>query len=105
MIAAKFLIKNGEYRGVLVSGHAGGRHGRDLVCAGVSSAVMMTINTITDFLGADAKAAVRGNKTGVLLRRPCAEASLLLRSLETHLLLIGEGRVSVLHVDDNNFIA
>lgn len=43
MIVAEFFRKNGEITGFKVSGHAGyDESGRDIVCAGVSSAVMMT---------------------------------------------------------------
>ena len=50
MIKANFYQKNGLYCGFIISGHAGGKYGQDIVCAGVSSAVMLTVNTLTDFL-------------------------------------------------------
>ena len=49
MIVAEFFRKNGEITGFKVSGHAEyDESGRDIVCAGVSSAVMMTANLITE---------------------------------------------------------
>ena len=53
MIKANFYQKNGLYCGFIISGHAGGKYGQDIVCAGVSSAVMLTVNTLTDFLVCD----------------------------------------------------
>lgn len=49
MIVAEFFKKNGEVSGFKVSGHAGyDNFGRDIVCASVSSATMMTANLITE---------------------------------------------------------
>lgn len=49
MIKAEFFKKNNNYVGFKVSGHAGyGVSGYDIACASVSSAVQITINTITD---------------------------------------------------------
>ena len=49
MIVAEFLKKNGNITGFKVSGHAGYDDiGKDIVCASVSSAVMMTANLITE---------------------------------------------------------
>lgn len=56
MIVAEFFRKNGEITGFKVSGHAGyDESGRDIVCASVSSAVMMTANLITEIFGFDAE--------------------------------------------------
>lgn len=52
MIIAEFFRKNGEITGFKVSGHAGyDESGKDIVCASVSSAVMMTANLITEIFG------------------------------------------------------
>ena len=41
----------GALQGFHLSGHAGAQeHGKDIVCAAVSSAAYMTVNTITDVL-------------------------------------------------------
>ena len=56
MIVAEFFRKNGEITGFKVSGHAGyDESGRDIVCAGVSSAVMMTANLITEIFRFEAE--------------------------------------------------
>lgn len=48
MIRARFFFKSGEITGFAVKGHADyGSYGHDIVCAAVSSAVQMTVNTIT----------------------------------------------------------
>lgn len=56
MIVAEFFRKNGEITGFKVSGHAGyDMFGKDIVCAGVSSAVMMTANLVTEIFGFEAE--------------------------------------------------
>lgn len=52
MIAATFLTSRlGGVVGFEVSGHAGlSESGSDILCAAVSSAVFLTVNTITDVL-------------------------------------------------------
>ncbi len=51
MIRVRFYTDREQLTGFRVSGHAGaGTAGEDIVCAAVSSAVYMTVNTITDIL-------------------------------------------------------
>lgn len=52
MIDAGFLTENDGYLlGFTVQGHSGrGEPGTDVLCAAVSSAVYLTINTVTDVL-------------------------------------------------------
>ncbi len=92
MVNAVFYCKKGLYRGFIISGHAGGKYGQDIVCAGVSSAVMLTINTVTDFFMADASVKIEENKAGLRLNNPQAdnEARALIFSLENHLKLLAE---------------
>ena len=92
MVNANFYRKDGLYQGFIVSGHAGGVFGQDVVCAGVSSAVMLTLNTITDFLNADAAVRVEDNKVGLKLTSPenGDNARALIFSLEKHLRLLTE---------------
>ncbi|MBR2530035.1 MAG: ribosomal-processing cysteine protease Prp [Lachnospiraceae bacterium] len=55
MIRAEFLQSEGKYRGFRVKGHAGyAESGQDIVCASVSSAVMLAANIITDGFKRDA---------------------------------------------------
>lgn len=49
MIQAIFTVSEGYIQGFDVSGHAGyGEEGEDILCASVSSAVLMAANTITE---------------------------------------------------------
>lgn len=92
MVKAVFYCKNGLYKGFIISGHAGGEYGQDIVCAGVSSAVMLTVNTITDFFVSDVSVKVEENKVGLRLNNPEAdsEARALIFSLENHLKLLAD---------------
>lgn len=92
MVKADFYRKNGLYCGFIVSGHAGGRFGQDIVCAGVSSAVMLTLNTVTDFFNSNASVRIEENKVGLRLNSPPSDdnARALIFSLENHLRLLSE---------------
>ncbi len=55
MIRVRFQTADGLLTGFTLSGHAGmGEYGQDIVCASVSSAALMTANTITEIIGAAA---------------------------------------------------
>ncbi len=94
MVRARFFRKDGLYCGFIVSGHAGGRYGQDIVCAGVSSAVMLAANTVTDFFEADASVKIKANAIGLKLNDPKADnsapARALIYSLKEHLKLLAE---------------
>ena len=52
MTTATFFKKNGKIQKFNVSGHSGySEQGSDIVCAAVSSMVMLTVNVITEDLG------------------------------------------------------
>lgn len=91
MVKANFYIKNGLYSGFIISGHADGDYGSNIVCAAVSSAVMLTVNTLIDFLRADVKISVKENSVGIKLNVPARDgtARAVVFSLEEHLSLIG----------------
>lgn len=56
MITAEFLTHSGSFWGVLVSGHAEyDESGKDIVCAAVSAATIMALNTVTEVLRAKAQ--------------------------------------------------
>ena len=92
MVKADFYRKNGMYCGFIISGHAGGQYGQDIVCAGVSSAVMLTVNTVTDFYLSDADVKIKENKVGLKLNDPQKDnnSRALIFSLENHLKLLAE---------------
>ncbi len=95
MIKAEFLRYSGALVGFSVSGHAGaGEYGQDIVCSAVTSAVMLTANTITDFLLADADVKIGENKVSLeLLDSDSAKsttAEQVIASFEKHLEIIAE---------------
>lgn len=92
MVKANFYRKDGIYCGFIVSGHAGGRYGQDIVCAGVSSAVMFTLNTVTEFFLSDVEVKIKENTVGLKLNNPQKDnnARALIFSLENHLKLLSE---------------
>ncbi len=62
MTIAEFFRKNGEFTGFKVKGHSGyGEQGNDVVCASVSSAVMLTANLITEIFGYEADVSAVGD--------------------------------------------
>lgn len=75
MIRARFFHAGGRLCGFAVSGHAGyAAAGRDIVCAGVSSAVQMAANTVTEVLRAGARVRTEGDTVELLLaQRGAAE--------------------------------
>ncbi len=88
--------------GFTVAGHSGSAEkGQDIICAGVSSAVMLTINTITDFIGAIAEVDVSPDKEGyasLLLTAPYSEQAVtMIKSFFAHLTILEEeyGHISV----------
>ena len=95
MIKAEFLSYGKDLVGFSVSGHAGaGRYGQDIVCAAVSSAVMLTANTITEFLFTKADVKVLDNKVLLVIRDPDSASSIagkqVIASFKKHLELISE---------------
>jgi len=55
MTRIKFFESGGVITGFELEGHAGaGLYGNDIVCAALSSAVLMAANTITEIIGAKA---------------------------------------------------
>ena len=62
-LKAVFYKQDGRFSGFSVSGHAGyGSEGNDIVCAAVSSTVMLVCNTITEFFKANAEVKVMENE-------------------------------------------
>lgn len=56
MIRARFYYRGGVPVGFHLLGHAGwGVQGQDILCAAVSSAAYLTVNTVTDFYHCPAK--------------------------------------------------
>ncbi len=82
MIRAKFNIRNGSFT---IEGHSGSAEsGQDIVCAAVSSAAYMTVNTITEILGEDVEASVTDGYMKIRLCGKNQAATDILRGLELH---------------------
>ena len=92
MIQVRFERHGGEYAAVAVCGHAGfDDPGRDIVCAGVTSAVQLVVNGITEVLGLPADCQVgEGSISLRLPPRSRADASDWMRALYLHLGLLEE---------------
>ncbi|MGN1423235.1 MAG: ribosomal-processing cysteine protease Prp [Oscillospiraceae bacterium] len=81
MLKAVFYRHNGSPTGFSVSGHAGyGDEGTDIVCAAVSSAVMLVCNTVTDFFKVKADVSVEENRVTLRLKEKNEAAEKLLES-------------------------
>ncbi|MDE7194288.1 MAG: ribosomal-processing cysteine protease Prp [Oscillospiraceae bacterium] len=103
MIKAVFYRhSSGGSEGVLcgfsVSGHAGcGSEGNDIVCAAVSSAVMLVCNAVTDHFKAAAEVGVEENRITLALKEENTPAQRLIEAFYGHLEIIAEehGRVKL----------
>lgn len=90
MIKATFYKSGKDYCGFELSGHSGfAREGRDIVCAAVSSAVYLAVNTLTDAFKIDADITVSEGYMKAALQ-PCSESNLLFEGLYNHLLQLSE---------------
>ena len=103
MIESEFLRYDGSFVGFSVSGHAGaGPFGKDMICAAVSSAVMLTANTITDYLYCKADVKDSGNKIMLVIKDPDSAMSIaakqVVASFHRHMELLAEnskGKINV----------
>lgn len=83
MIRAQFNIPKGSFK---INGHSGSAEsGQDIVCAAVSSAAYMAVNTITEILGEKVEASVRDGYMKVTLCSGTDAAKDILRGLELHI--------------------
>ena len=88
MIRAEFFAdESGTLTGYHITGHAGyDEVGRDIICAFVSSAAYMTANTITEVIGANARAeAEDGEMTVMVDKNDAARCRDALEGLRLHL--------------------
>lgn len=92
MVTANFLMTaSGNCKGFSVSGHSGySVSGSDIVCASVSSAVMLTINTANEFFGLNAIVKVDDNKISCSVQNSTKESDKLFLSLKEHLSAVSE---------------
>ena len=87
MIAADFFKDQSDVlTGFRVTGHAGmADFGYDVCCASVSSAVMMTANTITEAFKLDAEVEVDENEIRLKMKVPDENADKVIMGLLIHL--------------------
>ena len=95
MIKIDFLVlKSGELVGFEISGHANyANHGKDIICAAVSSTAYMTINSISELLKIDAEIRINEKHGYMYLSVPysdCKTCELILKSFKMHMLLMEE---------------
>ena len=95
MIKAVFAVKGEKFIGFTVKGHSGyAESGNDIICAGVSSALMLTVNTITDFFSVAADMDIRPDNEGYAkfrLKVPYVDdACTMIKSFYTHLTIFEE---------------
>ncbi len=83
MIRAEFDIRNGSFT---IKGHSGSAEsGQDIICAAVSSAAYMVVNTITEILGEEVEADVDDGYMKISLCGKSKAATDILRGLELHI--------------------
>ncbi len=107
MIKCVFFQSEGLLCGFEISGHAGaGTAGNDIVCAAVSSAAYMTVNTLSEILKIDAEPEVGGAFMKLALTAAQAEkARDLLKGFELHIIQTGKanpGKIKVVYGGQKN---
>lgn len=87
MITVKFFTERGNLQGFEVKGHSGlAERGNDILCAAVSSACYMTVNTLTEVLKSDVN--VKVNEDGYMkavIKNETSEAENLLKGFQMHI--------------------
>lgn len=86
MISAVFNIRHSKPFGFTIKGHSGSAEsGQDIVCAAVSSAAYMAVNTVTEILGCDVDADVHDGYMKISLRGDSDAAKDIFSGLLLHL--------------------
>ncbi|MGN0660922.1 MAG: ribosomal-processing cysteine protease Prp [Oscillospiraceae bacterium] len=103
MITASFFKSGNDFLGFEVAGHADyGDFGNDIVCAGVSSAVMLTANAVTDGFGIKADAQAEGETVRLRLSAADENATRLISALKNHLELLSsqyKGTIKIVNLE------
>lgn len=92
MITALFKVTGqGSYEGFSFSGHSGySEAGSDIVCAAVSSAVMLTVNSCIDGFNVDAVPEVFDDTVRFTVNKKSSDADRLIGALKEHLEALSE---------------
>lgn len=86
MIAARFISRGGSLCGFVISGHDGSRPaGESILCAAVSSAALLTANTLTEIFGCAAETDEADGYLSVQVTDRQETASRLIAGLRLHL--------------------
>ena len=100
--ASFFVLDSGELVGFEISGHSGySESGSDIVCAAVSSAAYMAVNTMTDVIGADVDLAVNertGYMSAMVSEKDIAKCSDILKGFKIHMLILEQMHASNINV-------
>ncbi len=89
MITARFFNQGDLLTGFEISGHGGGVHGRDIICAAVSSSAYMAANTITEIISAQADIKTDDGYMCVKVQ-PMGETQAILKGLRLHLISLSK---------------
>ena len=91
MIRVTFRTRQEQLTGFRITGHAGaGTAGEDIVCAAVSSAAYMTVNTLTDVLDLPAAITVEDGLMDVTVTGDATAAQALLSGFRLHMTALQE---------------
>ncbi len=96
-----YVTSSGELLGFHMTGHSGyAEQGSDIVCAAVSSAAFMTVNTITDVIHTDCELDVDdGDMTLRIFRRDAAQCRDILSGLKLHMTQLQEQYCDYINVN------
>ena len=91
MIRATFYRKGNKLCGFEISGHSGyAEQGSDIICASVSSAAYMAVNTVTEIIGEYGEATVDDGYLEFITESDKNEVQAVLKGLELHVKALAE---------------
>ncbi len=91
MIKATFYKKDDIIKGFEISGHSGyAEEGSDIICASVSSAAYMTVNTVTDVIGEYGEAEVSQGYLKFICESNRPEVQAVLKGFVLHVNALAE---------------
>ncbi|MFR6065443.1 MAG: ribosomal-processing cysteine protease Prp [Eubacterium sp.] len=86
MIKVEFFRSENLLNGFTAKGHSmSAEHGQDLICAFVSSACLMTANTVTEIVGLSAEAEADDGYLRLAIKEDPTPAQDILNGLKLHL--------------------
>ena len=86
MIKVIFFIKGENISGFSLTGHADyDDYGKDTVCAAVASAALMTANTVTEIIKADADASAEDGSIKLKVKKDSDTVQTVLKGFKLHI--------------------